>query len=49
MIVALGGATGALVGGYLVAEFGFETLFVLMSVIAIAASVVVLLTPRETL
>ena len=49
LVLATGGSIGALTGGYIVTNFGFETLFVLMSGLASVSTVVVLLKPCSLL
>lgn len=49
LILATGGSIGALTGGYIVTNFGFETLFVLMSGLAVISAIVILLKPRSLL
>jgi len=49
LILAAGGSIGALAGGYIVTNYSFEILFVVMSVLAIISSIVVLTKPRSLL
>lgn len=49
LILGFAGATGALVGGYVVTTFGFPILFAAMSAIAIASALLVLAQPRRLL
>ena len=49
LILGFAGATGALLGGYIVTMFGFLTLFALMSILAIISAVIVLVQPRKLL
>ncbi len=49
LILAAGGSVGALAGGYIVTNYSFETLFVVMSALATVSAIIILTKPRSLL